>query len=129
MDNIELLEQQHQEMQELMQANQSKIETLLSGILDAIPVVKTNDDIIAAISKFADNIRQIKLIPPEVNVEATTVNVNQDIVVKSIEIASAKLTAELSKIKPIEKGLEKWKFDFYRNTDGIIIQANAEQIK
>lgn len=129
MENIELLEQQHQEMQQLMQMNQDKIEALLNGILKAIPVVKTNEDIIAVIGKFAADVRQIKLLPPEVNVEATTVNVNQDMVVKSVEAAAAKLTAELAKIKPGDKVLEKWRFDFYRNTDGIIIQANAEQIK
>jgi len=129
MEHIELLEQQHQEMQELMQANHSKLEGLLSGILQAIPAATTNEDIIAAIGKFAADVRQIKLLPPEVNVEATTVNVNQDRVVQSIETAAAKLTAELAKIKPVEKGLEKWKCEFFRNADGVIIQSNFEQIK
>lgn len=131
--DIELQEQQHIEMQELMQSNQAKIELLLNDILKAVSVEKKNDDIVKvitdSISTFIGEIRQIKIHPAEVNIEPAQVNVNQDNVIKSIEDSTTKLVNELAKIKPVSKQLEKWKFDFYRNDDGIIVSTNAEQIK
>jgi len=135
MGSLELIEQQHLESQELIRENQIKTEQLLSDIIDALSVEKNNDDIVKAItdniSIFVEQVKEIK--PPEVTVKAPVVNVspivnvNQEKVILSLESVAEKL--EGLKPKPVEKKLEKWNFDFIRNSEGAIISATANQIK
>ena len=125
---LELLEQQHLEMQELVSRNQEQTETLLKGIIDALSKENNNEDIVKAINDNINTfVKGIKLQAPEVTVEPANVNVivNQDKVIAALEDM-------IEKNKPLpqkEKTPEKWKFDFIRDEKGNIISATANQIK
>lgn len=151
MEGVELLEQHHLEMQDLMRENQLKNEALLKGIADAlsergnnddvvraikeivIPAAGNNNDIVTAITenldKFVKQVKEIKLQPPSVNIEPTTVNVNQERVVGSLEKSTDRMIKKLEELRPItDTHIEKWEFTVKRDSFDLITSVTAIEI-
>lgn len=151
MEGVELLEQHHLEMQELIRENQLKNEALLQSIVDAlsgrgnnddvikaikeivIPAAGNNSDIVIAITenidKFVKQVKEIRLLPPSVTVEPTTVNLNQERVVGSLEKSTDRMIKKLEELRPIpDTHIEKWEFTVKRDSSDLITSVTAIEI-
>ena len=107
---LELLEQQHQENQQVL--------TKILEVLSIAPVVNVAAPIVNMPAPI------VNVPAPVVNVEAPIVNVEKnEVTLNQNEVI------ELLKVMSKPKPLAEWQFNVVRSSENLIISINAKQIK